>query len=544
MRQLFAQIGSRVLFAWIGGLVMVLLAGNLAAQANKQLSLYARDVWTTREGLPHNQVNSVAQTSEGYLWLATWEGLVRYNGREFQTYMPNNLAELDDHGVRSVSVDSTGMLIVSTSRGGITTLANGQWKHFSIAEGLAQEEVMQAIRDRQQRFWIAHESAGVVRLDTNGEAERFTVEDGLPSDRMFAITEDSAGVIWVGTDGGLARIEQNRITNFDAESGLPPGIAIYSLRPMVDGRLLVGTHIGLYVGSNGRFALINKNFPQEVVASIAVDGDGGILAGTVNRGIIRVVGDQIETYDSSAGLPNNRVPALFVDREGSIWAGTNAGLSKFSDAPFVTFDTFHGLADNYVRTVLETADGSILIGSSRGLDRWKDGVFQPVARNIEDGIGNEAVLSLTNAANGDVWVGMYAGGLMRLSGGKVVERLSDTGSGRPVQVRAIIEMPDGVCGLVPQQVYTGAIKANSSDLVLPKDCHVILLLVCIWTVMVACGRAPPMVLLILMASVLPALIFLVLKMHKMHSDFTKIKMAHCGSLPIAVCYVGAVPRSM
>mgnify|MGYP003402969570 CR=1 FL=1 len=83
-------------------LVLGLLASAASAMDEKPLSTYSREVWTTRDGLPHNLVNGIAQTPDGYLWFATWEGVVRYNGQEFRVFGRQNVPELEDNGIRSV----------------------------------------------------------------------------------------------------------------------------------------------------------------------------------------------------------------------------------------------------------------------------------------------------------------------------------------------------------------------------------------------------------------------------------------------------------
>lgn len=421
--------------------VTVLLPATVNAMDGKPLAAFARDVWTTRNGLPHNQVNDIAQTADGYLWLATWEGLVRYNGQDFVLYGPQNVDAFTDQGIRAISARSPETLVVATSRGGVMLLRDGQWTRVGVAEGLAQDETMRAELDDAGRLWVAHESKGLVRIDPDGSATHFGKPEGLPSEQMFALLPDANDVVWAGTSEGLVRIENGRVQAFGLADGMPEG-AVYALAHAPDGGLFVGTHHGVYRGRNGGFRLHEAGFPDDAVPSLAMDSQGNLLAGTVNRGLFRATPRGLERFSRAGGLPNNRVPALFVDREGSIWAGTNAGLLRFADQPFGSFDTYQGLADNYVRSLLQLPDESILIGNSGGLDRWSQGRISPVSRG-EGGVGNEAVLSLTQGKDGDVWVGMYSRGLYRLRGDVVVDHIRPEDGILGAQVRALVEAKDG-----------------------------------------------------------------------------------------------------
>jgi len=158
-----------VLFAAL----LALLPMPSRALDQKALDAYAREIWTTRDGLPHNQVNSIAQTPEGYLWFATWEGVVRYNGQEFRSFGRNNVPALQDSGIRAVSVGPTGNLVVATSRGGVTRLAPDGAKVFTVGTGL-----------------------------------------GSGSDVGYGVLEDGSGAIWAATGLGVARIEGDRGQNF------------------------------------------------------------------------------------------------------------------------------------------------------------------------------------------------------------------------------------------------------------------------------------------------------------------------------------------
>lgn len=423
--------------AW--GLLLLLVSFTAAAATldDKPLSSYSREVWTTRDGLPHNQVNGIAQTREGYLWFATWEGIVRYNGQEFRAFGRQNVPELKDNGIRSVATGRGGDLILGTSRGGVSVLRGERWQNYSTANGLSQNEIMTAIQDRAGRIWVATESAGLNRI-SNGQVRVFGKKDGFPEGVVYTLLEDGNGAIWAGTRYGLVRIEGERLQIFDHTHGLPHA-AIFSIEIAPQGGLYVGTERGVYVGENGRFRPLLPDFPDEAIPSLKVDDSGELWIGTVNRGLMRYGPQGLETFDTSSGLPNNRVASLFVDREGSVWVGTNAGLLRFADTPFISIDSHNGLTDDYVRSVLQDSSGDVWIGTARGLNRWREG---KVSRASALG-SNDQVLSLEQDADGSLWVGMYSTGLEHWVNGAPQSSITAE-SGLPGnQVRALLQARDG-----------------------------------------------------------------------------------------------------
>lgn len=421
-------------------LMLLLVSASAYALDKKPLASYSREAWTTRDGLPHNQVNSIAQTPEGYLWFATWEGLVRYNGQDFRIFTPQTIPALQDHGIRYVSVGANGRLIVATSRGGISVLEKDLWRTYSQAEGLRQNETMSAIEDGHGNIWVAHESKGLSRIDAKGKINGYGTQQGLPSERMYALFMDENKIVWAGTAAGLVRLENNRLQSFGTADGLPGG-AIYAILAAPEGGLYLGTHRGLFLGRNGKFKKISEDFPDEAVISLDLDNESNLWMGTVNRGILRYGRRGLETLEAKNGLPNNRVGAIFNDREGNVWAGTNAGLVRFADTPFVTYDNFQGLSDNYVRAVAQTADGSVMIGTSRGLNRYIDEKITAIIDNPK--LSNDAILSLAPAKDGSLWVGMYSTGLVNWKNGVVTEPIPTNSPLYGTQVRALLEDKNG-----------------------------------------------------------------------------------------------------
>lgn len=431
----------------------VCFASKAAAQAptapqtgspEKPISAFYRETWTTRQGLPHNQINAIVQTPDGYLWLGTWEGLVRYNGFEFSLFNRSNTPALKDNGVRSLNVGADGAVVVSTSRGGVSVLRGEHWETWTQANGLAQDEVMDAIVDRQGRLWAGTESKGLTLID-HGKAKQFNTTNGLlPSDVVFDLLEDRDGSIWVGTAAGLVHIVGGRVLRMQASAGLPAS-PVFQLLLTAHNGMLIGTERGAYkrIGNRDRFELLSPRLPADGVPSMTEDRSGHLWVGTVNNGLFRLTRTELEHFTSLRELPGNRVAALLTDREGSIWAGTNAGLLRLTDAPFTTWNSEQGLSDDYVRSILQDSHGGIWIGTGRGLNYWENG---KVLKTFEksDGLPGDSILSLLEEADGSLLLGTYTNGVVRLRHGKVTDHY-DNNNGMPGsnQVRALVRAGDG-----------------------------------------------------------------------------------------------------
>ncbi len=409
---------------------------------DKPLTAYFRETWTTRQGLPHNQVNAIAQTPDGYLWFGTWEGLVRYNGLEFQVFDRRNTPALKDNGIRSVRTTDDGTVVVSTSRGGVSVKRGDDWRTWTMADGLSQNEIMDALYDRDERLWVATENAGISVVGGKGKPLHFDVRNGLPSNVTYSLLLDRAGSVWAATAGGLVRFDDGRPRVYGKATGLPEA-PVFRVFQDNAGVLHVGTESGVYRLQGGRFAPESLLLPNDGMPSLTQDAAGNLWVGTINNGLLRLGKSGVERFTSMRGLPNNRVAALLVDREGSLWAGTNGGLLRLSDAPFTNYNGDQGLSDDYVRALAESRDGALWVGTSRGLNRIRGGKIE-ASYTSADGLPGDSILSLLEDRDGSLLVGTYTAGLMRLRDGKLVAHY-DNAHGLPGsnQVRALAQEADG-----------------------------------------------------------------------------------------------------
>lgn len=403
------------------------------------------EVWTTRDGLPHSTVHGIGQTPDGFLWLATWEGLVRYDGHDFHLYRRADIPGLLDDGVRALHVGATGDLWAGSARGGIVRWHAGHWSALAPVDSL----VTDLLDAGDGKLWVATLHDGVVRIDASGRRRAVTVANGLPSETVNVLARDAAGQIWAGTSQGLARVEGDHARPVGRHS-LPPG-PVFSLNAPRDGHLLVGTEHGAYVGDAQGFAPLHPGLAAYAITRLWRDDDGSVWAGTNNNGLARVADGKLEWLDTGKGLPNNRVLALRRDREGSLWVGTNGGLARVRVAPIHTYTRADGLADDFVRATLVDRAGQLWIGSGQGLDRLDPASGTMTRVGLGARLADVSVLSLAQDAQGDVLVGTFHDGLLRLHDGQLTGSITME-TGLPAnEVRAILPARDGRLWIATKQ---------------------------------------------------------------------------------------------
>ena len=412
-------------------------AGAWAAAEDKPLGHLLREVWTTREGLPHNLINGIAQTKQGYLWFATWEGAVSYNGRDFRLFGRLEVPDMPDEGFRAVLAARDGSVWFGSSRGGVARVRDGRWEFFGRDQGLTHAEVMTLMQSADGSIWIGYQAGGVDRLAPDGTVQNFGVEQGLPSPLVYRLAEDTKGRLWIATGEGLALLQAGEVSNFGAANGLPAG-AVFAINAGSDGVLRVGGEFGLYALGQDQFLSLSPQLEGVAIQRLLLDRNGTLWAGATHQGLYRVRSKgEVDYFGTELGLPNQRIASLFEDREQSLWVGTSGGLMRLREGPFINLRENQGLADDYVRSVLQSKDGTLWIGSSTGLTMVKDGRVQRVGPDML------SVLTLAEANDGSILVGTYLEGVMRWRNGQLQPLIASEQGLPSNQVRALLADSQG-----------------------------------------------------------------------------------------------------
>ena len=405
---------------------LILLGAPVTALGpDKAMTQYVHDVWQTDDGLPQNTVQAIAQTPDGYLWLGTRDGLVRFDGVRFTVFDTDNAPEIGHDFVLSLLTDARGRLWVGTAGGGLARYENGRFTRFTEAEGLPSSQVSALYEDRRGRLWVGTDGGGLVRLE--GDPFLSEASRGALGNRIRALAGDAES-LWVGTEAGLARLDDDgALSSFTPEEGLSR-LSVRSLLVDREGVLWVGTDVGLNRLENGRFTVFTQDdgLSHDVIWSLHEDREGSLWIGTDGGGLNRRRDGRFTSFRSAQGLSNDSVYALFEDREGNLWIGTNlGGLNRLRDGRFTPFTTAEGLSNDYIRSVYEDREGNLWIGTEGGgINRMRDGRF--TAFTTEDGLSNDIVFSILEDRQGSLWIGTDSG-LTRLRDGRFEVFTADMG---------------------------------------------------------------------------------------------------------------------
>jgi signal transduction histidine kinase/ligand-binding sensor domain-containing protein len=435
----------------------VCLCTPLAAlDSERDISQYLRDRWGRAQGFPGGPVHGITQSSDGYLWIAAERGLVRFDGLTFRLFAPSAQSPGTGPTVLGVSPDQDDGVWARLRGPAVFRMRRGRFEDSPAIEGRPESVVTAMIRVRNGGTLMATLGQGVISYH-DGRFETLAPASTIPLSFAISIAESADGTIWAGTrDVGLLRIEPSRVVRIS--EGLPDS-KINCLLSDDDGALWIGTDKGVARWHDGR--VTRTGVPAELLSLPALamlrDRDANMWIAAGRRGLLRI--DRrgaMRRYAQEDGLLGD-VTTLFEDRDGNLWIGTSGGLERLRDAVFTTFSSAQGFPSESTGPVyVDAEERTWFAPASGGLYWWRDG---RVGRITEDGLGTDVVYSIAGADRG-VWVGRQRGGLsrVRLQDSAVsVERFTHADGLAQDSVYAVHRARDGA-------VWAGTLSGGASRL--------------------------------------------------------------------------------
>ncbi len=391
---------------WYRPLFLVLLFA--AAPLLSQPSPPEFTKFSSKDGLSHDSVYEILESSHGFLWIATEDGLNRFDGYSFVTYRhdPDDPQSLAENDINSLAEDSEGRLWIGTWGAGLERLdpRTETFDHFrsdpNDPHSLQGFRVQTILAARDGSVWAGTYRFGLNRFDPKtGRFEHFQHDPendlSLPHNHIWSVTESEEGELWVGTNRGLARFDAQtgHFENFFHREHDPESLSHDRVRSIFfdrRGGLWICTERGLDFRDpeTGRISrrLTREGSPEgqdlQTYKDVAEGPDGRLWIATRNRGLLVLdptTGSSPSVFQHEprdpAGLSNNDVRDLMIDSADNLWIGTRGGGLNRIDLKPPKFDTYRAgepdglLSHERVWAISEAEDGAIWVGTSRGLDR-------------------------------------------------------------------------------------------------------------------------------------------------------------------------------
>ena len=401
-----------------------------ALDPHRAPSQYVVTRWGARD-LGSASVHALLQTRDGYLWLGTTTGLVRFDGARFVLFNSRRTPGFVDGGASSLAQAADGTLLVGSTSGAVMKYGDGIFTPLDVPTGSGFVTGLLPARDGS--LWAGVHGMSVYRWQ--GGQRDPVVQKGNVKGALVLVEEPGGGIL-VGTGSGVLRYGEGGFVSLGTGGDTAQALAFDR-----SGVLWIGTPHGLLRWKDGvaeRFTRAH-GLSHDNVSAILEDRDGNIWIGTAGGGLNRWRDGRFSRFTIDEGLSNDFVQRLLEDHEGNLWVGTADGVSCLSDGRFVTYGRLEGLRDASVTAVAPSADGSVWLGmNSGGFARLRAGRLEHF--DLPGGVGRDAIMSLHESRDGSLWVAPDNGRLFRMKAGRITE---ETPLNTKEKVRLIFEDAEG-----------------------------------------------------------------------------------------------------
>jgi signal transduction histidine kinase/ligand-binding sensor domain-containing protein len=398
-------------------ILLVCVEWAVATDPETRVSQYGHSVWRVQDGVLNAAPTVIAQSKDGYIWIGTETGLLRFDGMRFVPFNPPGWDRITAPEIVSLLAASDGTLWISTP----TELASWNQGKLTIVPLLPKMgQVSALVEDHQGKIWATFIQTSLHKplCEISREGARcFGANDGLLPRGAETLIVDPDGNFTLGSSDSLIEWSPDRgrqqYYSFPGLAHFGSGSAgIYALQRDSDGSILVaitipGRGLGLERLKSGvasAYSVPGMDGSSLAPQALWKDKFGALWIGTVSNGLYRVAGSRVDHFTTKEGLSGDAVRGFLEDREGNMWVVTDAGVDSFHDLKVLTWSANEGLLPGNVTSILASRDGSVLVGVNNVLEILRDGQVQQIGR--AQGLPGDNVTSLAQARSGRYWVGV------------------------------------------------------------------------------------------------------------------------------------------
>jgi ligand-binding sensor domain-containing protein/signal transduction histidine kinase len=395
-----------------GCLILCLAAPALGLDPSKTLSQYAHDRWDPARGFVGGAVYAICQSADGYLWIGTEQGLVRFDGFHF-TLLPRPIPNAAPLGpVRGLVSDAEGNLWIRLDGTRLVRYRDGRFEDASVQFDLGEISFTAMSPDNEGGLLLSGLGSRTLRYDGGTIV---TIADSTEmAGTVISLGRTRDQRVWIGTrDDGLFRVDGGRVVHVSMDFA---NLKINALTPAKDGGIWIGTDRGIkYLDRSGILVRrVPASFDHLQIFSMVLDHDANLWAGT-DQGLLRINRNGVASIDQWNKALDQEATAVYEDRDGDLWVGDSQGLERLRDGTFTTYSTADGLPPKNNGPIYTDSDGRTWFAPVSGGLYWlKDGHVSHVSIA---GLDNDVIYSISGGG-GEIWVGRQRGGItvLRKSG--------------------------------------------------------------------------------------------------------------------------------
>lgn len=395
-----------------------LLTGGDALAAAVVRSDFVTHSWGTAQGMPQSAVTTILQTSDGYLWVGTYNGLARFDGVRFTVFDNFNTPELRDCSVTCLFEDNDRVLWIGHSNGELTRLQNGRFQAVELKKPFGEGGLRGLGADQSGDLWVCSDDCQLERVR---DGLLLTAQRG-PLTRQSQFVRSDTGAIWVDYDGCLSCLTNGQLV---VVSPVSASASCSGLGPSSDGGFWAVWGGALHKWTNGVWSDSLGPVPSGGMAfdRMLESKNGWLVAATSENGFFLFQpgkGEEGIQFCRTNAFSSDWITALCEDFEGDLWVGTGgAGLQVVRRAKVRTVSPPDDWQGRAVLSVSPSHDGGLWIGSEgAGLYRFCEGKWQNYGTSA--GLRSLYVWSAVEDSHSDLWVGTWGEGLFRGSNGNFV----------------------------------------------------------------------------------------------------------------------------